>query len=784
MAELKEGMPLGPRFRLVSRLASGGMGEVWLAFDQQEDRQVALKTLNAELAKKKGFAELLLAEFDKAYSLHHPNIIRVYARHHEAGIYFFSMEYIDGGSLQELRGQPWRLIVETILPLTDTLAYAHEAGVVHRDIKPANILLDKSGSPHLTDFGVASLLAHEDAGQIRTGGSLPAMSPQQVAGKLPSVSDDVYSYGSLLYDLISGAPLFSPDATAEKVQNEIPPLLSAIKPDDAIPPRLDHLVAAMLDKDPGRRPAGMRAVRAVLDEILEDSAAPESENQADDATGIRPVSRRRSVSAKVTEGYKPGPLASAAKQSAPNKMLYIGIGTLAAVLLVVIFVLPGIVEENRRSQAAVAVVPDPVATPAAPAEPVAEGTVDQGSRELADNALADLLEIDDRLRGLGVEVWGGADWAAARQVVATGDEAYKDRLYGTATDAYRKALLLLQPLEARAGDVLATALADGETALLDGNQALALDRFNLALLLDKQNVAAFAGRERALQLDKVLALMSEATQYEALGNLGEAVKAYAAALEIDPQWTPAQEGRDRMRAAIAGNEYQLAMSAGYAALTAKDYGAARRSFETALRARKGDAAALAALAQLDSEQRLARIISLSKEAERLQQQEQWSEAAEQYASVLKIDSTVVAASEGLRASRARAELDESMRNAIAAPDRLGDDSVWQAARSLLEYAQKISPAGTVLSGQINELDRLLQRARVPVAVVIESDSQTEVVIYKVGKLGAFDSRRIELKPGVYTAVGVRSGYRDVRKNFRVTPEAGTQSVIIRCEDPI
>ena len=780
MAELKEGMPLGPRFRLVSRLAGGGMGEVWLAFDQQEGRQVALKTLNAELAKKQGFAELLQAEFDKAYSLHHPNIIRVYARHHEAGVYFFSMEYIDGRSLQELRGQPWRLIVETILPLTDTLAYAHEAGVIHRDIKPANILLDKSGSPRLTDFGVASVLAHEEAGQIRTGGSIPAMSPQQVAGKLPSVSDDVYSYGSLLYDLITGAPLFSPDATAEKVQNETPPLLSAIKPDDAIPPQLDRLVAAMLDKDPGRRPAGMRAVRAVLDEILEDTAVPASETQSEDAQGIRPVSRRRSASANVAEGYKPGPLASAANKSAPNKMLYIGIGTLAAVLLVVIFVLPGIVEENRRSQVAVTSVPDPVA----PAEPVAAGAVDQGSRELADNALADLLETDDRLRGLGVEVWGGADWADARQVVAAGDEAYKDRLYGIATDAYRKALLLLRPLEARAGEVLAAALTDGETALLDGNQVLALERFDLALLIDKQNAAAFAGRERALQLDKVLALMSEATQYEALGNSGEAVKAYAAALEIDPQWTPAQEGRDRMRAVIAGNEYQVAMSAGYAALTANDYGAARRSFESALRARKGDAAALAALAQLDSEQRLARIIRLSKEAEGLQQQEQWSEAAELYASVLKIDSTVVAASEGLRASRARAELDERMRNAIAAPDRLGDDSVWQATRSLLEYAQKTSPAGAVLSGQINELDRLLQRARVPVAVVIESDNQTEVVIYKVGKLGAFESRRVELKPGVYTAVGKRSGYREVRKKFRVAPEAGTQSVIVRCEDPI
>ncbi len=204
MTELSEGMSLGTRFRLVSLLGSGGMGEVWLAVDKQENRQVALKILNAELAKKQGFVDLLQAEYDKAQRLHHPNIVRVYASHHEDGLHFISMQYIEGRSLRELRDQPWRLIVEAVLPLTDTLAYAHKAGVIHRDIKPANILLDKAGSPHLTDFGVASVLSDGVEGQVRTGGSLPAMSPQQVGGEMPSVSDDVYSFGSLLYDLIIG----------------------------------------------------------------------------------------------------------------------------------------------------------------------------------------------------------------------------------------------------------------------------------------------------------------------------------------------------------------------------------------------------------------------------------------------------------------------------------------------------------------------------------------------------------------------------------------------------
>jgi len=785
MTELSEGMSLGTRFRLVSLLGSGGMGEVWLAVDKQENRQVALKILNAELAKKQGFVDLLQAEYDKALRLHHPNIIRVYASHHEDGLHFISMEYIDGRSLGELREQSWRSIVEAVLPLTDTLAYAHKAGVIHRDIKPANILLDKAGSPHLTDFGVASVLSDGVEGQIRTGGSLPAMSPQQVGGEMPSVSDDVYSFGSLLYDLITGAPLFSPDVTPEKVQLEKPPLLSEVKPDAGIPPHLDHLVAAMLAKDSGRRPAGMDAVRAALDNLLEDSVAPEAESLADDAQSIRPLSRRRSAPTKGADGFASKPLASVASDSSPSKTLYAGLTLLAIALLGVIFILPGIVEEQRRNRSAESAAPELIAASEGLGEKVAEqDAADQGSRELADNALADILELDDQLRGLGIEIWGGADWAAGRNVVTAGDEAYKDRQYGIATDAYRKALLLLQPLESRAGEVLATALADGQAAVLDGNQLLAIERFDLVLLIDSQNSVARTGRERALQLDKVLALVDQASQYEAVANLSDAVTAYEAALAIDPQWAAAREGRNRVRAVIDGNEYQVAMSAGYVALSAKNYSAARRSFESALRARKGDTAASAGLAQLDSEQRLARIISLSTEAESLQLQERWAEAADRYASILKIDSTLLIASKGLDESRARAELDDRLRGAIAAPDRLSDDKIWQATQSLLEYARKINLAGAVLVAQINELDRLLQRAQVPVRVVLESDNQTEVVIYKVGKLGAFQTRSIELKPGAYTAVGVRSGYRDVRKNFRVEPEAGTQSIIIRCEDPI
>jgi tetratricopeptide (TPR) repeat protein len=373
---------------------------------------------------------------------------------------------------------------------------------------------------------------------------------------------------------------------------------------------------------------------------------------------------------------------------------------------------------------------------------------------------------------------------AARAAISEGDNLYKERLFGGATDAYRQAQRLLEPLEARVATVMDAAIEDGTTALDSGNQSLALERFDLALAIDSSDMTAQAGQARALQLDKVLALMDEASAYELDEDWPNALKAYQKAQQIDPEWPAAAEGAERVSAIVAGNSYQAAMSAGYVALAAENYSAARSAFARALKDRPGDRDAQTALAQIDSEQRLVRIISLTAAAERLQTAEDWNGAIKEYTTVLAIDSTVVAAREGLEESRSRAELDQRMRDSIADPDRLSDDSVWQPTNTLLEYARGVESPGSVLAAQIVELDRLLQRALVPVTVQLESDNLTDVVIYKIGRLGTFVSRSIELRPGAYTAVGVRNGYHDVRTTFRVVPETAMQPVVLRCEDPI
>jgi hypothetical protein len=768
---LAEGLILGARFRLLAMLGQGAMGQVWRATDLTHGRDIALKILAADLAEHNDFVALLDAECAKAQRLLHPNIVRVYECHQADGWYFISMELLAGRSLAALRGANWSTIVTTLLPLTDALDYAHRSGIVHRDLKPSNVLIDTTGNPRLLDFGIAGVLDADPAAAIRSGGSLPYMSPQQLAGDSPAIGDDVYALGSLLYDLCSGAPLFSPDITAGKVREAAPPSLS-----DKVPANLDRLIAAMLAKQSGRRPQGMSAVRAALTEILEDAADSENGSDAANGNGIQPMVRRKSLPA-ADKAFRPQPLAKS--KAGAGKWVYAGFALLALLVAAVIFVLPAVVEQRR------AAAPPPQATAAPAAQPApAAVAAEEGSREVADEALGDVLVLNDRLRALGIEAWGGKDWAAARARVSDGDAAYKARSWATATAAYREALSLMQPLEAQAAKVLAQALADGQAALAAANKTLAIERFDLALLIDKQNSVAVRGRERALNLDKLLALVEQAAGYEMASDWQSALRGFEAALAVDSDWPAAREGRERMRATLAGNNYQAAMSAGYAALAAGNLAQARNEFESALRARPGDKSARDALGQIDTDQKVDRIVSLSTTAEQLQRDEQWPEAIARYEEILKIDATVVAASTGLEQSRQRQELDTRLRSAIDSPDRLGDDSIWEAAQKLLEFARTQNPAGPRLNGQLAELDRLLKRARVPVAVRLESDSATDVVIYKVGKLGQFQTRDIELKPGLYTAVGVRAGYRDVRRDFRVAPEGGVQSVVIRCEDPI
>ena len=162
-----------------------------------------------------------------------------------------------------LRGASWQRVVTIVIEVVEALQYAHAQGVVHGDLKAANLLCDAAGHWRLSDFQTAATGAGAAV-------SLSSVSPQQLDGASPAISDDVYALGALLYDLLSGAPPLHPGITPERIRTEVPARLGVDGSGQALPLALIQLVAALLEKSPARRPAGMAAVRAVLEDVLQD----------------------------------------------------------------------------------------------------------------------------------------------------------------------------------------------------------------------------------------------------------------------------------------------------------------------------------------------------------------------------------------------------------------------------------------------------------------------------------------------------------------------------------
>ena len=793
MQGLVAGLTLSERFHLIRQLGVGGMGEIWLAEDEQLGERVALKILNPTFAQSEDFIDLLRDECRKARALVHPNIVRVFDFHIEDPLFFISMQHIEGQTLAAFRGKSFQEIVRFLLMVCDALEYAHRAEIIHRDLKPSNIMVDQNGVCYLTDFGISAALSDDRQLSVpRGGGSLPAMSPQQLSHEPATIADDIYSLGALLYELLSGQPLFHPGVTEQRILAELPKAVLTDGQGQDIPESLGKLVLAMLEKTAERRPAGVGAVRLVLEEVAADYPLQRESSQGvavQDAAHsgvIKPVRRRASAAdnraAEQVAGSYPG--IPKEKKGLPASFVYGGLAALVLVAFGVVFLLPEVVEERGPlvidSDATAKSEEEVTARPGDGLDPAAS----EAQRKFADEVLGELLEIEDQLKSIGVELWGGSDWTESSRAVDNGDNAYRGRDFAGAAENYQRALTLMKLLETQGPGVLATALEDGKTAFDVGDQMRAIQLFELALAIEPKNKTAQAGLERARNLDQVIELMSRAAAFEESGDLDGARSAYNQVLNLDALWQRAQDGLARISAGISRNVYEVQMAAGFSAMAQENFARARAAFTAALAVRPGDTDATSALRQLSAEEQMRNITVLKQDAVAAEQAENWAAAVRKYSEILSINGQLAQIKDDRARSQRRLELHEQMNLEINRSERFNEDPIWSGARQLLDRARSISEPGAVLSAQIEQLDNLLRIASVPVPVQFRSDNLTDVVIYKVGSLGTFLNRTVDLKPGAYTAVGTRDGYRDVRQNFTVETSGNMSPIFLSCEDTI
>jgi beta-lactam-binding protein with PASTA domain/predicted Ser/Thr protein kinase len=246
------------RYRVLSRLGSGGMADVYLAQDTLLGRQVAVKVLHHHFAEDQEFVERFRREASSAAALSHPNIVAIFDRGEWNGTYYIAMEYVAGRSLKEIVRERGALepaaAIDVVVQILRAARFAHKRGVIHRDLKPHNVIIDEEGRARVTDFGIARAGASDMTLTGSIMGTAQYLSPEQAQGLVVSAASDLYSVGVILYELLTGAVPFEGEtavAIAFKQVSAEPLAPSALRP--GLPPSLDAVVLRALAKDPAQR---------------------------------------------------------------------------------------------------------------------------------------------------------------------------------------------------------------------------------------------------------------------------------------------------------------------------------------------------------------------------------------------------------------------------------------------------------------------------------------------------------------------------------------------------
>ena len=405
-------------------------------------------------------------------------------------------------------------------------------------------------------------------------------------------------------------------------------------------------------------------------------------------------------------------------------------------------------------------------------------------RAQAESLLGGLLTQQKRLTAQNVDSWGGDSWHRYDSLQRAGEDAFLAKDFRAAVRSYTDANALGDELLARAVQTVDGALAAAAAAFVAGNVELALRQYDIVLGIDPEHAAAKEGRARAERLPEVLVLVGRADDQRTHGELKQAIASYREALAIDSGWEPARAAIAEITKDIKDNEFEQHMSAGASALAREQFTDAEQQFSAALAVRPGAREAEESRTQAQEAAKLGKIALSEARAAAFEKRELWDQAVALYRQVLESDSTLLFAQTGLDRATARAGLDAKLSNLIQNPTLLFGDQTLAAARELLGVAGEIEARGPRIEGQIKDLNALVALATKPIRIRLESDLLTDVTLYRVGALGAFSSKDVELRPGTYTAIGSRDGYRDVRRTFTIVPGREPASISVVCKEPI
>ena len=482
--------------------------------------------------------------------------------------------------------------------------------------------------------------------------------------------------------------------------------------------------------------------------------------------------------------------------------LWISLSILLVLAIIVIFLLPKAVQEDisNTHPSNESLVEKDIVEKVEPLEQVPEqisteteelnaaGIISSKEQELAkaqvEELIASLIKLEKNLESHAVNKWAAEDFMQAQEQGRIGDEFFRRKDYASAIEPFENAIAQFQVLEQRIQPTLERAIERGEQALIQGDEVTATQQFELAKSIEKDNVRAINGLQRASTIKELFAILRRASSFESHGQLQQAKTTYQEAAALDPLSNEAKSSLARVESKLNDQAFEQTIATAYRALQNSQYSDARAAFNSAKTLKPNSDEPTIGLNKVAEAIRQEKISNLLFEANHFAELQQWQQSAESYEKVLELDSRNQAAQQGLQASFAKAKALADIKIALDSADQLYKDDVLEQAEDILLRIEDLESPGSVIQQQFEQLRQLVQVASTPVAVTLESDSSTQVTVFKVARLGAFDRHQLQLRPGPYTIVGTRNGYRDVRITIQVSPENQDSIISVRCEEAI
>jgi len=475
----------------------------------------------------------------------------------------------------------------------------------------------------------------------------------------------------------------------------------------------------------------------------------------------------------------------------------LGLAVMLVSLIIVIFFLPTWVEKNNSESTAVITeskssVERSDKTPAStlPVKAIVEQLSPEEQarnialRKEAQNFLQEILEKQNILEENNAEVWSGEEFVNGLNHASNGDAFYNQQQFKEANKAYQQALTHFNPLYEQIDAIYQENIDHGNNALDIGDSKLALTAFKTATLFTDESGQAAIGLERAQKLDNVFSKIEQGNEALNEGNLKKAKAAYQNALELDSETKLAQQKLQATNRLLADKQFNAFMSAGYAALDQKNFNAALDQFNKALKIKPNASATITALQQTNHQATTLAIANTLKLAKQNEISEQWQTAIELYDKALKLEKNLAEAQSGKSRAQNQLAINQRLQQILSRPERLSDKKVHAEISDYYNVTSRLDNQGPILTKQLADLDNLLHVSATPVKIKLQSDSLTDVVVYKVGKMGMFDMRELNLRPGKYIAIGRRAGYRDVRIEFLVSQDTSKQAIQIAATEKI